>query len=108
MASLIDKIISSGIVEEIVDNLAVINLYRDDLVQETYMILLEYDQDKLREIDEKGDTRYFISKIITNQINSKTSRFYYKFRKYYHDKDERGIERNNSKPESAGTEIPDD
>ena len=86
--SVVDRIIASGIVEEIVDNIGVIELYRDDLVQETYLILLEYDKDKLNEIEEKGDTKFFVSKVITNQINSKTSRFYYKYKKYYKNKDE--------------------
>lgn len=84
----INRIISSGVVEEVVDNIGVKALYRDDLVQETYLILLEYDRTRLIEIEEKGDMRWFITRIITNQINSKTSRFYYKYKKFNKDKDE--------------------
>lgn len=84
----INRIISSGVVEEVIDNIGVKELYRDDLIQETYLILLEYDQNRLKEIEEKGDMRWFITRIITNQINSKTSRFYYKYKKFNKDKDE--------------------
>lgn len=87
----INRIISSGVVEEVVDNIGVKALYRDDLVQETYLILLEYDRTRLIEIEEKGDMRWFITRIITNQINSKTSRFYYKYKKFNKDKDENYI-----------------
>lgn len=98
---IVDKIISSGIVEEIVDNVSVPSLYRDDLIQETYLILLEYNKGKLEEIESKGDTRFFIAKIITNQINSKTSRFYYKYKKYNKMKDE-------NRTKTIGVEEDDD
>lgn len=79
---MVNKIISSGVVEEIVDNLNVPDTYKEDLIQEIYLILLEYDQDKLNNIPEK-EIKYFVSRIIINNWNSKTSPFYTKYRKYY-------------------------
>lgn len=70
------------VVETMVDNLLVPEVYRDDLIEETYLILLEYDHDRLQSIYDKGDIRFFTSRIITNQINSKTSPFYYKYKRY--------------------------
>jgi hypothetical protein len=90
MASLVESIANEKVVETMVDNMAVPELYRDDLVQEIYLILLMYNQERLQEIQDKGDMRFFISKLITNNYNSKTSRFYYKYKKYNKEKDDNG------------------
>lgn len=84
--TIIESIAKEKTVEMIVDNMAVKDIYRDDLIQEIYMILLMYNQERLQEIMDKGDMRFFISKLITNNYNSKTSRFYYKFKKYNKEK----------------------
>lgn len=87
---IIEQIAKNKTVETMVDNMAVPDLYRDDLIQEIYLILLQYDEDKIQEIWDKGDMNFFISKLITNNYNSKTSRFYYKYKKYYKEKDDNG------------------
>lgn len=53
-----------------------------DLCQEVYMIILSYEGDKIVDLWEHGDMDYFLARIITNQLWSKTSRFHYLYRKF--------------------------
>ena len=55
--------------------------YKDDLLQEFCLILLEYDKTKLQAIYEKGDMLYFGIRILLNQYKSKNSPFYKKYKK---------------------------
>lgn len=76
-------VIDNKIVENICKNIGVKQTYLDDFMQEIYLILLEYDENKLYEIYEKKQLKFFISRIMLNQWNSKTSPFYTKYRKWY-------------------------
>lgn len=80
---MINQIINEGIVEQICKNIGVSSKYVDDLIQEIYMILLEYDRQKIIEMYERGQLNFFITRIIKNQWCSNTSPFYKKYRKYY-------------------------
>ncbi len=52
-----------------------------DLKQELFVILLEYDCDKLLKLKAEGRDLFFIVKILTNLAFSNSSSFYYKYRK---------------------------
>lgn len=80
---MLNKIANERLVEEICKNLGVSPKYMDDLVQEIYLILLEYNQEKLQSIYDKGQLNFFLTRIIKNQYFSKTSPFFKKYRKYY-------------------------
>lgn len=80
---MLNKIANERLVEEICKNLGVSPKYMDDLVQEIYLILLEYDQEKLQSIYDKGQFNFFLTRIIKNQYFSNTSPFFKKYRKYY-------------------------
>jgi len=83
MKKIVEKIANDGMVEKIIKNIA-INTNDEDLVdfsQDVYMTLLEKDQDWLEGIYERGQMNYFITRIVLNNINSKTSRFYYLYKK---------------------------
>ena len=73
----------NGTIRGILDNMKIPSTYIDDLEQEIYMILLEYDKDRIVELYEKKQLKFFIVGIITRQYNSKTSPFYKKYKKYY-------------------------
>lgn len=72
----------SGLVEDIARNIRVTSDYYDDFVQETYVTLLEYDNNKLNEIFDKKQIKYFVVRIMLNNWNSTTSPFYTKYKKY--------------------------
>ena len=81
----IEIIVANRYVEEIIHSVnGIKRKYFDDLTQEVYLILLQYNQDKLAELISNNEIKYFISKIITNQYHSQTSPFWKKFRKFEH------------------------
>lgn len=47
-----------------------------------YLILLEYDEQKLQDLWENNQMNFFIVRIIVNQYNSVNSPFYTTFRKF--------------------------
>ena len=52
----------------------------DDLVQDILIELL--DQSKVVDLYKKGQLKYFIMRIVRNNIQSNTSRFYYRYRRF--------------------------
>lgn len=71
------------IIRDIIDNMKVSSIDADDLEQEIYMILLEYDNDKIIEMYKNEQLRYFIVGVLQRQYFSNTSPFYKKYKKYY-------------------------
>lgn len=71
-------------VETMVENIAKSPLTPDlkDLSQMVYLILLEYDENKLRDLWENGQMNFFIARIILNQYRSANSPFYKLFKKH--------------------------
>ena len=80
---IIGELENNGTVREICENMKVSKNDIDDFVQEIYMILLEYDKDKIIELYKKKQLKYFIVGIISRQYNSSTSPYYKKYKKYY-------------------------
>lgn len=81
MNKLIERLASEKVVEEIVKNVAKDSKDENlqDLCQDLYMTLMEKDEDWLTGIYERGQINYFITRLAMNNINSKTSRYYYKY-----------------------------
>ena len=52
----------------------------DDLTQDILIELL--DQEKIVSLYQKGQLKYFIMRIIRNNIQSNTSRFFYRYRRF--------------------------
>lgn len=71
-------------VETMVENIArqPLDANLSDLAQMVYLILLEYDEDKLADLWEHGQMQFFIARIIINQYRSTSSPFYKQIRKY--------------------------
>ena len=71
-------------VETMVENIAHRSLTDDlkDLCQMVYVILLEYDEERLRDLWDNGQINFFLARIIINQYRSSTSPFHAMFRKY--------------------------
>lgn len=80
---IICELFEKKIIDEIMHNFSIKKNDWDDFMQEIYLILLEYDSDKLFEMYEKKQLKWFIIKIIQNQYFSKNSTFYCKYKKYY-------------------------
>lgn len=54
----------------------------EDLAQMLYLDLLSKKEELIQELYARNSLQYFLARMVTNSINSKTSRFYYLFGKY--------------------------
>ena len=81
---IVDLLAKSRRVEAMVENICHHAMTPDlqDLCQMVYLILLEYDEDKLVDLWEHDQMSFFIARIIINQYRSKSSPFYKLIRKY--------------------------
>jgi hypothetical protein len=55
----------------------------DDLFSFVVEELYKCDQDRINEIIKKNQMTFYVVRVMINQFHSKTSRYYYKFDKYY-------------------------
>lgn len=81
---IITEIAKKRMVETMISNIAHQSLSADlkDLSQMVYLILLEYDEQKLKELWEHKQMSYFLARIIINQFRSSNSPFHTIYRKY--------------------------
>ena len=56
---------------------------KDDLLSFVIEELYKCDQERINEIIEKKQLTFYIARVMLNQYHSKTSRYYYKYQKYY-------------------------
>jgi len=56
---------------------------KDDLLSFVIEELYKCDQDRINEIIKKKQLTFYIARVMLNQYHSKTSRYYYKYNKYY-------------------------
>lgn len=80
---IITEIHNSGLLVELCNNMGVRANDIDDLIQEIYLIIAEYDEDRIVEMWEKSQLKFFLVRVISNQYFSKNSPFYKKYKKYY-------------------------
>lgn len=87
---IIEELAKDKVVEELVQHSAHQPMSADlyDLSQMVYLILLEYDDDKIIDLYENKQIRYFIVRIILNQFLSNNSPFHYIYRKFRQQIDE--------------------
>jgi hypothetical protein len=58
-------------------------VYYQDLLSFVIEELYNCDQEKINEIIAKKQLTFYIARVMVNQSHSKTSRYYYKYKKYY-------------------------
>lgn len=66
----------------ICDNIGVDAKYKDDLIQEVILIILEYDKEKIEQLYASNQMNFFLVRVIKSQYNSITSPFYKQYRKF--------------------------
>ena len=72
-----------GVIREIAINVLRTNNdlhFLDDLVQEICIILLTQENESIMTIYEQGDFKFYVARIITNQVLSSSSPFHKKYR----------------------------
>ena len=84
-AQIINEIANNGLVEEIIQGVSYTKFENDenlkDLTQDIYLQLLQMDNAKINELYFKKQLRFWVTRIITNNIHSKTSPYYYQYKK---------------------------
>lgn len=84
-AQIINEIANGGLVEEIIQGVSYSKFENPenikDLAQDIYLQLLQMDTKKLNDLYTKNQLRFWVTRIITNNIHSKTSPYYYMYKK---------------------------
>ena len=57
--------------------------YSEDLLSFVIEELYKCDKERIEDIVRKKQMTFYVARIMINQFHSKTSRYYYKYRKYY-------------------------
>lgn len=85
---IISNLASEQAVEQMIQNICHSDAPElNDLAQEIYLALLEYRDDRIIELYEAQQLRYFIVRIISNQYFSITSPFYMRYRRFLRNSD---------------------
>ena len=80
-AEIIENLAKQQVVEDIILNIVgEIGADEQDLIQDIYLDLLNKDEEKITSMNDK-ELRYFIARMAVNNIASKTSPYYYKYKK---------------------------
>lgn len=84
LREIVDELARGRVVEEMVQHIAHRSLTPElhDLAQEVYVALLCSDEERIEDMYRRGQLRYYIARIVTNQYRSSTSPFYTVYRLY--------------------------
>ena len=86
---MVEIIAKEKVVEQIVSNIAKSSDdLLNDLVQEIYLDLLTKDEDKIIKLYETNQIRYFITRIVINNLHSKNSPYWCKIKSFTHNMNE--------------------
>lgn len=83
-SEIVNEIAKGKMVEQMVQNIAHQSLSADlkDLCQMVYLILLEYEEQKLQDLWSNNQMNFFLARIIINQFRSSNSPFHMIYRKF--------------------------
>ena len=81
---IIQELADNNTLYEIVNNITKAPLTEDELdfIQDLYINLLEKDDKVIEELYENKQLKFFITRIILNNLRSVTSPYYYKYKKW--------------------------
>lgn len=58
-----------------------------DLAQDLYAYLLDRPDSLFEAMEDMADLEYYVVRMISNNLNSKTSQYYYRYKKHDNDRD---------------------
>ena len=81
--NIINNIAKDRMVETIVANVAKDTTDEDltDLCQDIYLALMEKDEETIEDLYTKKQLNYYITRMVINNIDSSTSRYFYNYKK---------------------------
>ena len=78
----VEEIAREGWVEECIKTVSG-GVWRSEYSDLTQDVLIELlDQEKIVDLYKKGQLRYYVMRIVRNNIQSNTSRFFYRYRRF--------------------------
>lgn len=78
---IIKKIAEERFIENSLDKIC-FSPYKDDLAQDLYVDLLNKNSDLIEGLYNRDELKYYIIRMISLQVNSKTSPYYTKYEKF--------------------------
>ena len=81
---IIQELADNNTIHEIVNNIIKSPLTEDELdfIQDLYIELLSKDDKVIEDLYNKNQLKFFITRIVLNNLRSVTSPFYYKYRRW--------------------------
>ena len=90
--TIIETLAKERTVETIIENVAKKPIGQDinlqDLSQDIYLSLMEKPAEKIQDMWDNGGLRFFITRMVINNLKSKNSRYYYNYIKDSKNRDE--------------------
>lgn len=83
-----DIIANEKLIEILIDKYNVKPLYKQDLAQDVFLIILSKPEKMLQELYDNKQLNFYLARIISNQYFSKTSKFFKDYKKYNINKNE--------------------
>lgn len=83
-----DIIANEKLIEILIDKYNVKPLYKQDLAQDVFLIILSKPETMLQELYDNKQLNFYLARIISNQYFSKTSKFFKDYKKYNINKNE--------------------
>ena len=83
-----DIIANEKLIEILIDKYNVKQLYKQDLAQDVFLIILSKPEKMLQELYDNKQLNFYLARIISNQYFSKTSKFFKDYKKYNINKNE--------------------
>ena len=83
-----DIIANEKLIEILIDKYNVKPLYKQDLAQDVFLIILSKPEIMLQELYDNKQLNFYLARIISNQYFSKTSKFFKDYKKYNINKNE--------------------
>lgn len=69
-------------IEEIIKNIAPADPDNEDLIQDVALVVLEKPPEFISELYDKGQLKYYIARVIMNNLFSASSPYYCKYKKH--------------------------
>lgn len=83
---IIKELAEGRVVEDIISNMKVcvgeVRENLEDLAQDIYVDLMEKDSEVIEGLYKRGEIKFYISKMIINNVHSKSSPYYVRYKKF--------------------------
>lgn len=80
---IIGELAQKKTIEEIITNIkGVFTEDEQELAQDLYLDLMSKEEDLIQKLYEEKSLKFFVARMVCNQINSVNSPYYYKYRRY--------------------------